>query len=212
MEIGAHASAPAPSRRRGRGAGVRRGERFGSGQPSNAGGSAPSEPGGVSTKGRSCTPPRSRCGLHGRPRGGALVGRPRCTRIFRAAAWSSTMAMSSMRLAHFGPRRASIPQLRRRSVAHSRRRARVGSSGPRGSRASRAGSPGAERPGGATVACIGGPDSASGRTATGSGPRLTIVVWSVDPVVESRSGAVHTFALAPAVDYPGRIGAQPEPH
>ena len=146
MEIGAHASAPAPSRPRSRGAGVRRGERFGSGQPSNAGGSTPSEPGGVSTKGRSCTPPRSRCGLHGRPRGGALVGRPRCTRIFRAAASSSTTAMSSMRLAHFGQPRASIPQLRRRSVAHSRRRARVGSSGPRGSRASRAGSPGAERP------------------------------------------------------------------
>ena len=100
---------------------------------------------GVFTKEPSCTPGSARCGLHGRPRGGARVGSPRWARIFCATASSSTTEISSIVLPHFAHRSASMPQLRRSSVAHSRRRSRPGSSGPRGSLPCGAGATGPSR-------------------------------------------------------------------
>ncbi len=119
------------------------------------------------TTGGSCTPGRGRCGLHGRPRGGALVGRPRCSRIRRATVSSSTAESSSIVLPHFAQRRASMPQLRRSSAAQARRRARAGSSGPRGSLPCRATAAQARR---RARAGSSGPRGSLPCRATGEGP------------------------------------------
>lgn len=137
-------SSPSPRSRRRRGVGVRGRERSGSGQPSQAGGSVPSKLGGVTRTAPSRSPPRGRCGRHGRPRGGGVDGRQRCSRIFRAANSSSTTEISCIVLPQAAQASASIPQLRRNSTAHSRRRGRIGSSGPSRSGVPSAG--GAERP------------------------------------------------------------------
>jgi hypothetical protein len=65
-----------------------------------------------------------------RPRGGAVVGNPRCSKMRLATRASSMSASKRIGPAQRGQWRTSIAYVRFSSVAHSRRRARVGSSGP----------------------------------------------------------------------------------
>ena len=76
------------------------------------GGSTPSNASGPSIGSAGCR-------THGDGRGGPRVGWPRCSRIFRATAASSIVAISSMRPEHDGHVSTSIPKLRFISVAQS---------------------------------------------------------------------------------------------